>query len=75
MNFTTNGAMTLATSTNANVDLFFQIGASRGTDISDMFAKALEENKELALRILLWTRDVRGGAGERQTLSKDYIQQ
>lgn len=67
MNFTSNGAMTLATSTNANVDLFFQIGASRGTNISDMFAKALEENTELALRILLWARDIRGGAGERQT--------
>lgn len=64
---TTNGALTNATSLNANVDLFFLAGASRGKDIEPQFIKAYNENPELALRILQWARDVRGGAGERAT--------
>lgn len=65
--FTENGMETLASSLNANVDLFFMIGASRGNDISVQFERAYGENRELALRILLWARDVRGGLGERET--------
>lgn len=65
--FTLNGADTLATSLNANTDLFFMIGASRGQDISNLFEKAIQENSDLAFRNLIWARDVRGGAGERQT--------
>jgi uncharacterized protein YejL (UPF0352 family) len=64
---TTNGMDTLASSLNACVDLFFQIGASRGKDITQTFAKALVENTDIALRIAAYTRDARGGAGERQT--------
>lgn len=64
---TANGAVTLKSSLDANVDLFFLIGSSRGKDISGKFLEAFNEDADLALRILLWGRDVRGGAGERQT--------
>ena len=64
---TANGAVTHETSYSACVD-FFAIGASsRGKDISKLFNEALCEAPEVALRILQWVRDVRGGAGERQT--------
>ncbi len=64
---TANGGLTNATSLNKNVDLFFLAGASRGKDISPQFEEAYKEDFETATRILLWTRDVRGGAGERDT--------
>lgn len=64
---TANGAETYASSLDANVDLFFMIGSSRGKDITSSFEKAYQNNSELALRTLLYARDVRGGAGERQT--------
>lgn len=64
---TLNGAITNVSSLNANVDLFFAIGSSRGKDITNLFSDAFSENPEAATRILMWARDVRGGAGERQT--------
>lgn len=69
---TDNGAKTLETSNSKCVDLFFMIGASRGQDISNVFSKAYAENSELAIRILLWSRDIRQGAGERQ-IFRDLI--
>ena len=63
---TTNGMAQLDSSMSAIVDLFFAIGASRGKDVSVLFEKALQENAEVALRILQWSRDARGGAGERK---------
>lgn len=67
---TINGMRTLVSSLDPNVDLFFQIGASRGKDISEVFAAAHLNSRELALRTLLWVRDIRGGAGERDTFRK-----
>lgn len=64
---TANGGLTQETSFSANVDLFFLAGASRGKDLTEVFNLALAEDEHLATRILQWTRDVRGGAGERQT--------
>jgi hypothetical protein len=64
---TSNGAVTNATSLNKNVDLFFLAGASRDKDITNTFAGALMEDSEVAVRILQWTRDARGGSGERKT--------
>jgi len=63
---TNNGALTHATSTDPVVDLFFLAGASRGKDITGLFGQALSTEPELALRLALWARDVRGGAGERE---------
>lgn len=63
---TTNGMKALTGTNDLCLNLFYQIGASRGKNLHSEFKKALEENTELAIRILLWSRDVRGGAGERQ---------
>lgn len=67
---TENGAVTFDTSESALVDLFFAIGGARQRDISQEFAKALSANENYAARILLWGRDARGGAGERETVRK-----
>lgn len=64
---TTNGAKAFKSTLDANVDLFGKAGAARGQDLSGLFDKALREEPELALRNLLFIRDVRGGAGERDT--------
>lgn len=63
---TTNGMKARASTANSVVDLFYKIGASRGKDITKDFVAAFTENKELALRVTQWARDVREGAGERK---------
>jgi len=64
---TFNDCITNVSSLNKNTDLFFLAGASRGKDIKHIFAGALVEDPEVACRILQHCRDIRGGAGERQT--------
>lgn len=66
---TENGMATNSSSLNSCVDLFFQIGAMRGQDkqrLINAFTKAFAENPLHAMKLLFWTRDIRGGAGERQ---------
>lgn len=63
---TDNGMKTFESSKNSLVDLFFAIGASRGKNLNREFTSALMQDETLALRMLMWARDVRGGAGERQ---------
>lgn len=63
---TENGMRARKSTASACVDLFFKIGASRGKDITKDFVAAFVEDKEIALRIAQWVRDVRGGAGERE---------
>ena len=67
---TSNGMKTFDSSKSALVDLFFSIGASRGKDLSKEFVRALKQDETLALRLLMWARDVRGGAGEREVVRK-----
>lgn len=67
---TDNGMKTLESSMSDLVDLFFAVGASRGKDLSTQFARALAQDETLALRMLAWARDVRGGAGEREVVRK-----
>lgn len=67
---TTNGMTAVKSSLNACVDLFAQIGSSRGRDLTTAYAKAYREDQNIAMRILQWSRDVRGGAGERDTFRK-----
>lgn len=67
---TYNGGLTNTTSLNKNVDLFSVIASARKNDITPLFYGALGEDQDLAIRILLWSRDVRGGAGERATFRK-----
>lgn len=64
---TANGMRAYANTSSAVLDLFSAIGSSRGKDLSQQFLAALNENEELTVRTLLWARDIRGGAGERQT--------
>jgi hypothetical protein len=63
---TANGMKARKSTSNACVDLFFKAGASRNIDIIPDFVAAFVENKDVALRIAAWVRDIRGGAGERQ---------
>lgn len=63
---TANGAATNFTSKDPIVDLFGLIGASRGKDLTALFRVALAADQDLAIRTLLYSRDVRGGMGERQ---------
>lgn len=70
---TLNGMKTFDSSKNALVDLFFSIGASRGKELSTDFTKALMLDETLALRLLMWARDVRGGAGEREVVRKILV--
>jgi hypothetical protein len=69
---TTNGMKAQVSSANKCVDLFYNIGASRGKDIIPHFVAAYVENRELALRIAQWARDARGGSGERE-LFRDIL--
>lgn len=76
---TTNGMKARKGTGSACMDLFYKIGASRGTNIIPLFEKAYVEDSELAVRIILYARDVRAGMGERQIfrsvlehISKNY---
>ena len=62
---TENGMKAIASTLRNTTDLFFKIGASRGKDITRDFERAYQEDADLAVRIALWSRDARGGAGER----------
>lgn len=64
---TDNGMLTNESSLNECVNLFFIIGSSRDKDITVQFEKAFQEDSTTALRIVAWARDIRDGAGERQT--------
>lgn len=67
--YTENGAVTYRTSGKACLDLFASIGALRHADDEDIrnrFMKAYAENRDLAMKILFYARDVRGGLGERR---------
>lgn len=66
---TENGAKTFSTSLNSNLDLFFMGGAFRNRsdeELIALFSKAFAEDKSVALRILAYIRDCRGGMGERR---------
>lgn len=64
---TENGMPTNTTTTNPVLDFFFVAGSSRKKNISEPFLRALEYDQVLTLKALFWARDVRHGAGERQT--------
>ena len=72
--YTTNGMKAYTDTSNAVLDLFGAIGSSRGKDLSRQFAAAMAEDAYLTMRVLMWARDVRGGAGERQ-MFRDLLQE
>lgn len=63
---TTNGAKAFKSTLDSAVDFFYSAAASRGKDVTGMFASVYADDKDVAVRLALWLRDVRGGAGERQ---------
>jgi hypothetical protein len=69
---TTNGMKAQQNSTHPVVDLFFAAGASRGKNITQLFESAYQFDTDLTMKVALWLRDVRGGAGERQ-LFRDVL--
>lgn len=64
---TANGMPAFKSTNSALLDLFSKIGDAREVDLTEEFKAALKEQQEVAVRTLLWARDVRGGAGERKT--------
>ena len=67
---TENGAVALNTTGEACLDLFSTIGSLRDTNdirVCRLFEDAYREDPLLATKILFYSRDVRGGLGERKT--------
>lgn len=69
--FTDNGMATLLTSNSGLVDMFFNAGAMRTaetSEIANVVSKALSDsdNPVEVYKTLFWARDIRGGAGERR---------
>lgn len=70
---TANGMLARKTTASAVLDFFGKAGSSRGTPLKTEFMAALAEDESLAIRALLWTRDIREGAGERKQF-RDMLQ-
>ena len=67
--YTENGAVTYRTTASDCLDLFARIGAMRNAsdqEIINCFSRAYIENPNLAMKILFYARDIRGGLGERR---------
>ena len=67
--FTENGASTLKTTESDCLDLFATIGAIRREsdgEITARFMRAFAEDKDIAMKLLFFARDIRGGLGERR---------
>ena len=65
--YTENGAVPYRTSGKDCLDLFASIGSLRHADDRDIcnrFLKAYAENRDLAMKILFYARDVRGGRAD-----------
>lgn len=66
---TENYMPTHTTSSSHCLDWFGCVGSVRAWSnvaITSLFTKALEEDPLVAMRILFWARDIRGGSGERR---------
>lgn len=70
---TTNGAVTHMTSNSHVLDYFAQGSALRNRDeesMKSLFNKSFAEDPLLTMKILFYSRDIRGGQGERSTFNK-----
>ena len=69
MTLTENGATTYTSTGSDCLDLFATIGALRREDDAEIvsrFIRAYTENPNVAMKILFFARDIRGGLGERR---------
>ena len=67
--YTENGALTHASTHSHCLDLFATVGALREQSeevIRTRFVRAFTEDPDLAMKLLFFARDVRGGLGERR---------
>ncbi len=68
--YTENGAVALKTTNSSLLDLFGTIGSLRTrheSDIERLFSAAFAEDSLLATKMAFYTRNIRGGLGERRT--------
>ena len=70
---TENGAVGFATEGHKIVDLNFAIPSFRTEVDTALFEEALNEDKVLTLKWLLFLRDVRGGVGERKSFREFMV--
>ena len=69
MTVTENGAKAYVTSNSDCLDLFATVGALRNASDSEIvtrFVRAFTEDRDIALKLLFFARDIRGGLGERR---------
>ena len=69
MTTTENGAAAYVSTGSKCLDLFATIGALRGQsekEIIARFVQAYTEDADLAMKLLFFARDIRGGLGERK---------
>ena len=69
LTFTENGAVTNKSTGDYNIDLFATIGAIRhltDEEIINRFVRAYAEDKDIAMKIIFYARDIREGLGERR---------
>ncbi|MBF1021984.1 MAG: DUF2828 family protein, partial [Lachnospiraceae bacterium] len=67
--YTENGALTNRSTNSYCLDFFATIGALRNAEdgeIISRFIKAYTEDRNMAMKILFFARDIRGGLGERR---------
>lgn len=69
MTWTENGAATYESTGSECLDLFASIGALRRASDAEIiirFIRAYTENPDIAMKLLFYARDIRGGLGERR---------
>jgi len=66
LTLTENRALAFKSTGNFSLDLFVMMGASRGMSIINYFKKAFKIQPKEVLRIVLYSRDIKEGLGERE---------
>ena len=69
LTYTEHGALTNRSTNSYCLDLFATIGALRNAEDNEIisrFIKAYTEDNDMAMKILFFARDIRGGLGERR---------
>lgn len=73
---TANGAVAYRSTLDPVLDFFSKVGSMRGRneEAYQLFLKAYASDRILALRALFWSRDARGGAGQRDVFRYIFSQ-